>query len=135
MIFFLFHMDMAEESFSLSQQYLEAPLSHSHRDVRLVNGVLPISLLDFLSPFWKYKKLHLRLCQRAKNEKNNYRFLAMILFLYFPRQQLHFLSQHSIDNSFSKHSSHTVDLSLSHCHVPTLLLSGCSQLRAVSDRF
>lgn len=82
-----------------------------------------------LTPLCKNKKLHSRFCQKTKlgKKKKNHWFLATFLFLYFPRQQLHFLSQHSTDNSFSNHSSHTMDASLWHCHVPTLLLSACSQ--------
>lgn len=86
MVFFSLHMDMAEENFSLSQQYLQAALSQRFWDVRLASGTPAHSPPGFsLIPSWKYKKLHLRLCQRAKTGKNNSCFFAAFLFLYFPK--------------------------------------------------
>lgn len=70
MIFLPLYMDMAEENFSLSQLYLQAPLSHSYWGARLVRGLPAHFPPGFsLKPFWKYKKLHLRLCQKEKLEK------------------------------------------------------------------
>lgn len=125
MIFFPLHTGTAGENFSLSQQYLQAPLSHSNQDTRLVTGSCPFPSWIFSHTFLEVQETSLEALPESKTgKKKNHCFLATFLFLYFPRQQLHFLSQHSIDNSFSKHSSHTMDAS---CHVPTLLLSACSQ--------
>lgn len=87
MIFFPLHTGTAGENFSLSQQYLQAPLSHSNQDTRLVTGSCPFPSWIFSHTFLEVQETSLEALPESKTGKKKKKslFFSNVSFSVFSK--------------------------------------------------